>query len=250
MMPIVYVTLPYSQCHTPYSICHSLPYSVYPTFQILSLIIWWSQDYFVPLQGTIKSFMNIYYKYLFTLRSSISDSEGIVYSALIYRALENSEFFSPSGNLDITAVRAFIQDDSNGTDSGCIYLPKINQSKLARHIGMKRDAVVKILKRLKEKRLVSDHSIVCSTKLVDGGYIQLPVLPDNIPKERKLTSQQRIFYGFLKDRAVPYGGIIDTWASRLAELFGTTQRNAYYLLSELEKKGYAERLPDNKLKIK
>lgn len=194
--------------------------------------------------------MAVYYKHLFTRRCDISDSEGIVYSALIYRALENSEFFNQEGELDMSAVRGFIHDGALESGTECLDLPKINQSKLAESVGMTRDAVIKILKRLKGRHLIGSDFVMCPIELLDGGYMQLPVPLKNTPKERKLTSQQRVFYGFLKDRAIPYGGIIDTWASRLADLFVTSQQNTYYLLSVLERKGYLERLPDGRLKIK
>ena len=194
--------------------------------------------------------MAVYYKHLFTRRCDISDSEGIVYSALIYRALENPEFFDKDGDLDMRAVRGHIHDEFLTSGSECLDLPKINQSRLAKSVGMTRDAVIKILKRLQRKSFMGSDFVVCPIELIDGGYMQLPVLLENTPDEKKLTSQQRVFYGFLKDRAIPYRGIIDTWASRLSKLFGTSQQNIYYMMSVLERKGYLERLPDGRLKIK
>lgn len=194
--------------------------------------------------------MAVFYKYFFARRGDISDSEGIVYSALIYRALENSDYYDAEGNLDIEKVKIFIRDESVDNGLECIDLPKINKSRIARSVGMTRDAVIKIIKRLEKKFLIGDGFIVCPVELLGGGYIQLPVLPENTPKEKMLTSQQRVFYGFLIDRALPYRGIIDTWAKRLAELFCTTPENTYYMLSVLERKGYLERLHNGKLKIK
>lgn len=188
-------------------------------------------------------FMAIYYKYLFSRRGEITDSEGIVYSALIYRALENPEFFDAEGNLDMENVRAFISDASEESGVECIDLPRINQSKLARSVGMTRGAFIKAMKRLKDKFLVSDTFIICPLELLDGGYMEL------MPVE-KLSAQQKVFYSFLKDRGRGYDGTIDTWASRLSEVFCTSKGNVYYLLSVLEKEGLVERQSDGKLRIK
>ena len=194
--------------------------------------------------------MAIYYKYLFSKRGDISDSEGIVYSALIYRALENPEFFNQEGSLDIEAVKAYINDAAQESGLECIDLPSINKTKLAESIGMTRDAVIKIIKRLQKKSILGDGFIVCPIELLEKGYIQLPVLPVDTPKEKGITSQQRVLYGLLRNRAEVHAGVIDTWARRIADIFCTTKGNIYYMLSVLERKGYLERLPDGKLKIK
>lgn len=194
--------------------------------------------------------MAIYYKYLFSKRGDISDSEGIVYSALIYRALENPEFFNQEGSLDIEAVKAYINDAAQESGLECIDLPSINKTKLAESIGMTRGAVIKIIKRLQKKSILGDGFIVCPIELLEKGYIQLPILPVDTPKEKVITSQQRVLYGLLRNRAEVHAGVIDTWARRIADIFCTTKGNIYYMLSVLERKGYLERLPDGKLKIK
>lgn len=132
--------------------------------------------------------MAIYYKYLFSKRGDISDSEGIVYSALIYLALENPEFFDQDGCLDIGAVKAYINIAAQESGLECIDLPNINKSKLARDTGMTRDAVIKIIKRLQKKLLLGDGFIVCPLELLENGYIQLPVLPESTPKKMAITS--------------------------------------------------------------
>ena len=115
---------------------------------------------------------------------------------------------------------------------------------------MTRDAVIKIIKRLQKKSILGDGFIVCPIELLEKGYIQLPVLPVDTPKEKGITSQQRVLYGLLRNRAEVHAGVIDTWARRIADIFCTTKGNIYYMLSVLERKGYLERLPDGKLKIK
>lgn len=186
--------------------------------------------------------MAVYYKHLFNMRSEISDSEGIVYSALVYRAMENSEFYNSEGDLDMTFVRAFIEEAVMKYGEGRIELQKFNQSKIAKETGMTRGSVIKAMERLRQKGILHKDYIVCPMEMVDGSYMEL------IPA-KELTAQQKVFYSFLKDRSRGYGGTIDTWAQRLSEIFHTTKGNVYYLLSVLERNNYVER-KDKKLIIK
>ena len=183
--------------------------------------------------------MVVYYKYLFGRRDEITDSEGIVYSALVYKALEDSECFDEEGRMNPLQVRSFIEDSVNNR----IVLPKINKSKLAESVGIKRVTIIRIMERLQAKHILSNGFIVCSVEMVEGGYMELPPVKD-------LSGQQKVFYALLKDRGRNHNDTVDTWARRLADIFHTTQGNVYYLLSVLEDKGYVERMEDGRLKIK
>lgn len=190
--------------------------------------------------------MAVYYKYLFNKRDSISDIEGMAYSYLIYKALNNPDFFNrETGKIDMVRVRSFLRSSflDGPAESLELDLEGINKSKMAKEASIARSSVYTIIERLKEKGLVDKHHVSCPIELLDGHYIEYP-------NDTKLIGQQLVFYGFLLDRGRDYNDIVDTWPSRLAELFCTSEENVNFLISTLCSLGYVRRLGNHRLKIK
>lgn len=188
----------------------------------------------------------VYYKHLFKMRDEIPDSDGIVYSYLIYKTLDNPDFFGrENGKLDIKAVRSFLNSSflDGHPESLEFDIDKINKSKVAKETGLARATVYNIIDRLTKKGIISKRFISCPMELFDDGYMEIP--PDT-----KLTGQQLVFYAFLKDRARGHHSTVDTWAYRLAELFNTSEDNIGFLLSTLKKAGYIEKTGSKKWRIK
>lgn len=175
----------------------------------------------------------------------LSPNEGLVYSALLSHSLMSiSECFDVDGSFSIANARAILSECMDDEGIGLIDYSLISTRRLARHLSMKEDTVRKIKADLKDKHCLIGYSVIkCPLELLDYGYI-------DIPPDTKLRGRQLAFYGLLRDRSSMYQGVIDTWAVKLAEIAGTTKSSIYKMLSQLEKKGYVERLDDGKLKIK
>lgn len=185
----------------------------------------------------------IYYRYLFKNDWGLSPNEGLVYSALLSHSLMTSEYFETDGSFSVEHAKAFIMENMEHTGMECIDYSPISTRKLARILRMKEDTVRKIKDDLSRKHhLIGFSVIICPLELLDAGYIDIP--PDTCLKGRQLA-----LYGLLKDRSRLYNGIIDTWASRLADIAGINKGNVHRIIAELQKKGFVERLEDGKLRI-
>ena len=193
--------------------------------------------------------MVVYYKYFFHERSRFNDREGMVYSCLIYQSLDNPEYFNrDSGKLDISIVKAFIAKALIETGKESIEYDdaKINKSEIAKQTGIARSTVYDICDKFIEGKIIDGNTIQCPPELLDEHYFELPELPPSV----RLTFQQRLFYGFLKNRARSYNGIIDTKEYMLASLFGKKKEDIKTLLAALKRNNLTERLSDGRLKIK
>lgn len=173
----------------------------------------------------------------------LSANEGIVYSTLVYKSLSNPEYFDAEGNFCLGMATAYIEDKLaiEGTEN----IPKSNISlhKLAKEVEMSRDSVRRILASLRQKKLTGGDFIICPIAMLLENYLTLP-------NKTYLKGQQLLFYAYLKNRSLPYHGVIDTWASKLADDCNISKRNAYAILHILHEKGFVERLDSGNLMVK
>ena len=185
----------------------------------------------------------ILYRYLFNSMDMLTINEKIIYSSLISYSIRLSEDFYPDGQIDMEYIHLYINSSANATGYGHIplILPAIKE--MSRELDIARNTLKKILNRFKEIRLIENNTMVCHKDLFDFGYITLPTNLD-------IKGQLLLFYTFLEHRSSSFGGTIDTYVSRLTELTGFEEGNIYHMLHRLHKKGYVERLPDGKLKVK
>lgn len=186
----------------------------------------------------------VYYRYLFRNEWGLSPNEGLVYSALLSHSLMTSENFEINGSFSMEYARTFVAENMEIYGEECIELNPVSTRKLTKVLGMKEDTIRRIRHDLVYKyNLMRRSVIICPLELLEAGYI-------DIPSNTKLKGRQLTFYGLLKDRGRLYNGVIDTWASKLADIAGINSTNAHKLIVELQKKGFVERMPDGKLKIK
>lgn len=190
----------------------------------------------------------IYYRYLFKHDWGLSSNEGMVYSALLRNSLMTSEHFSLDGKFNVEFAKAFIQENVDAQGKECIDYYPVSTRKLAKLLKMAEKTVREIKDDLEFKHhLVRKGKILCPMELIDMGYI-------DVDPETGLKGKQLLFYALLKDRGYHLHGTIDTWAVRLAEIMGIgtdekAKKAVHNLLSELSKKGFVKRLPDNSLRI-
>lgn len=186
----------------------------------------------------------IIYKGLFQYRDKFSGSEAIIYSTLLCHSLwQYGEVFDSHGFFDIDIVKEFLEDIKDDEGYSYIDIVDFTCTKISKKLGMSERNVRYALKSLRRKKIIVDETILCPQWLLESGYLK-------IPENTTLKGWQLIFYTLLKNRSDYFGGSIDTFANRMAEMFHTTINNVYFLLHELKKKGYVARDAKNRLVIK
>ena len=171
----------------------------------------------------------VFYRYLFNSMEMLTINEKIIYSSLISYSIRLSEDFYLDGQIDMEYMHLYINSNANATGYGHIplILPAIRE--MSKELETARNTLKKILNRFKEIRLIENNTIVCHKDLFDSGYITLPTNLD-------IKGQLLLFYTFLEHRSRSFGGIIDTYVSRLAELTGFNEDCIYNMLYRLHKK--------------
>lgn len=186
----------------------------------------------------------VFYKILLNQREKITGSMAIVYSTLVGQSILNGEVFDCDGLFDYDLARDYIYD-MTGNGKYYIDLPTPRIGFLAKQTGMTKQNVRLTLQRLDESDYIGlrEESIYCPVNLLDEGFVK-------IPNDTTLKGWQLIDYAIMKERSIGHNNTIDTWASKLAENLHTTKENVYMTIMRLKEKGYVERLPNGKLRIK
>lgn len=160
----------------------------------------------------------VFYKVLFNERQILSASACMIYSVFLHRQYTNNKFKSPN-------------------------IEHISNSELSKITGISKRNIIIVKQELFNKGYICDNNIKIPNNIQECGYLRVPIDTD-------LSGWQLVFYAFLKERCDYFGGSIDTWSSRLAELFGTTSDNIRKLISILTQKGYITRNDSGNLTIK
>lgn len=164
-----------------------------------------------------------FYRKLFSMRDVLTGSAALVYSFLI--------------------SKAFLRKDKEVTEYECLAYKPYTRPEIAKKTGMSERNVRLVMKELEVLGLIKDNFVYVTPDLCKGGFVRVPL-------GTKLKGWQLIFYSFLLDRSRYFGGSIDTWASRLAELTNTSQENIYVLINVLKSKGFLERDKNMRLVVK
>lgn len=181
----------------------------------------------------------VIFKELFSQRDKFNGSEAIVYSTLVYKSISMvGDLFDEKGHLMTEYIEDHLENVYDKYISCCWY----SVSKLANDTNMSIRNIKYILNKLKDIDYISGDEIYAPYSLIKKGYL-------TIPSDTDLSGWQLVFYAFLKERCDYFGGSIDTWSSRLAELFGTTSDNIRKLISILTQKGYITRNDSGNLTI-
>ena len=179
-----------------------------------------------------------FYRHLFQHMKELTPNEGIVYSEILFHSLMETESYTADGQFSRELAVEGIMDDGDG----CITYQPLSEARLMKRTCMSYPTVQKAVRSLKSKLIIAGNRIKCPPELIERGYIEIP--PDTSLRGRML-----IFYGLLLDRSAPYGGITDTWAYRYEEICGVKKDNYYWLISQLQQRGFVERLEDGRLRI-
>ena len=182
--------------------------------------------------------MVILYKSLLKAGDLLTPNDKIVYSYLIFKSIPliDSAFSKDGSELDVESINDALDVD------GWIELKKISYRKLAEQLSISPRCVISSLQKLKSLNLITDDEIRAKDVMKDG-YFEL------YKPRKELRNELLIFYSYLKNKAIYFGGMIDTFKYKLAEDYGTTKIGITNLLNRLYKLGLAERLPNGKLKV-
>ena len=182
----------------------------------------------------------VVFKELFSHREDLNGSEAIVYSTLAHQSLwKIGEMFDTDGNYSKQLAKELLDDYGDGYIDCAYYTPQW----LADETGLSVRNVWYVLHKLREHGYLVGNSIYVPFWIVKKGFIKLP-------KNTHLSGWQLVFYSIVKQRCDYYGGSIDTYTHRLAELACITDANARKQLSILMKKGYLFRDKKGHLTIK
>ena len=169
----------------------------------------------------------VFYRKLFKSKS-LSLNEGIVYSTILSRSLMSSENFDRDGSFSVDQVKIYIQNNvENGFGEVIDYYPFSSDEALMEEVEMTRNTVDRIMNKLESEGYINENHISCPPELLDGGFLR-------IPPNTKLKGQQRLFYATLLEMSKTHKGSIDTYAYRLAEIYGIKDSYVYRLLSHLK----------------
>lgn len=186
----------------------------------------------------------IIYKSLFPHRNKFNGSEAIIYSEIVSRSLlDSGKVFNSDGQFDFCNAKKYIASCENSDGHTFLKLPKFTCNSIMNSTNLSDRNVRYTLKQLRQKCVLFENHVYCPDWLIEDGFLKLV---DNTD----LKGWQLVFYSLIKERTDYYGGEIDTFAYRLAELFETTKNNIYVLLNILKKKGYIERLSNGHIAIK
>lgn len=184
----------------------------------------------------------IFYKKLLEV-NSLTTSDKIIYSQFVYKSLSSiDEVFDNNGYFDTEALY-----DAFGCDSELwLDVNSISAGIISKNTGISLRQVKLSLSNLKQLGYISyedDIYHVCVFKnVVCESYF-------NIDMSAGELSTHKIFYFYLKHKADKHNGGIDTWKSKLASEYHTTEENIKKMITRLKKDGLIER-EDGILKIK
>ena len=168
-----------------------------------------------------KEYVTIFYKDLFNYRNQISGTEAIVFSNLI---------------------KISLRDKSNIIGSS-LKIAHFSRNELAKKCFCVPHSVRNSIKNLTANGFIKDDFIENYKDYTTHGYVRIEHIDD-------VKGWQLIDYAIIKERSIGHNNTIDTWASKLAENLHTTKENVYMTIMRLKEKGYVERLPNGKLRIK
>lgn len=181
----------------------------------------------------------VYYKVLLNRARNLTPTERIVYSFLVSKSISIiDEVFNADGcSLNIEELYKHLQDNHNS-----VYLYKISISKMMQSLNITKHTVIDSMKKLRELNYINGEYIFVNRELIEGGYFELY-------RSDILTGQVLTFYSYLRDRAKMYDGCIDTYRSRLAQVFDVKIYSIDQYMAKLSKCGLIKRLDNGKLKI-
>lgn len=167
-------------------------------------------------------------------------TEKIIYSFLVYKSIPliDGAFTSDGTELDYSLIVDSIESDE------FISMYDISQRKLAKVLNISAKSVYNSLEALEFYGDINkkNNTIRVSKRLLQGRYF--PLLVDS-----GLKAELLIFYSYLKHKCDHFGGSIDTFKYKIAQDFCTTKIAVTNMLNRLYRKGFAERLPNGRLKI-
>ena len=180
----------------------------------------------------------VFYKALLNRAKDLSPTERIIYSFLISKSVTYiSDFFDVDGTcLNVEELYSYLEV--------CKYIElfPISTRRLAEVLHITHPTVINGLKKMRKLGYIQNSDIFVDKEYLEYGFFELH-------RYDILTGQVLIFYSFIKDKARLYGGCIDTFRIKLAELFDVAIYSINQYLAKLYKLNLIKRLDNNKLLV-
>ena len=201
----------------------------------------------------------IIYRYLLNHMENLSINEKIVYSALVFKALNMSECFinddeTDKGKFSYQKAIIFIRDEIENQGHCFFECKKPNITKLAGSLEMSLPTVRRAVNVLMDK----EHMLLIVTKNNDDEEcysIQIPTeligqYHLDLPEKTNISGMLLIFYAYLHNRSKDYNMTVNIKDEHICKDLGINENYMYRLIYELIKAGKATKVSTHKLKIK
>ena len=120
-------------------------------------------------------------------------------------------------------------------EDGTIDLCNFTVRKLVDDLGLSKQNIYDSINFLLSTGYIENEYIYCPKEIICHGYFELKI-------DTGLTKQLLIFYSWLYERGKHYGGVVDTFSYKMAEILGTNDTNIRVMLSRLSDKGLVKRI--------
>ena len=160
-----------------------------------------------------------------------TSAQQMVYSHLLSQSILRLDCVFEIDGMTINqeAIEVSIDDD------GQIDMADYKVDSISELLNLSKQTVYDSILFLRRLNYITDIFITCRLDIVNHGYFEL--LTDT-----GLTKGLLVFYSWLHDKSVAYGGIIDAFSYKLGETFGEKDTNIRMMLSRLAEKGYVKRI--------
>jgi hypothetical protein len=161
---------------------------------------------------------------------------------VMFRSLLMNRDFTHCEKIVYSHLAALSMLEGQKFDNDWFSLKMGSFRKTAKHLAITPQTLMVSKKSLIAKGIIKGDKIYIPNSLYGKGYFELF-------NRDKLSGAILIFYSYIKDRAKLYGGSIDTYKSRLAQIFGVKIYSISQYLTKLYSLNLIKRLDDGKLLI-
>lgn len=122
---------------------------------------------------------------------------------------------------------------------GRIELCKFSMKGLSKSLNFSRQTIYNCLELIRLSAYIDDDGIYFPKEMLNNGYFELQM-------KSGLTKELLIFYSWLVERSRDYGGYVDAYSDRIAELYGVESMYVRQMIHRLSEKGWVKRIKDER----
>ena len=176
------------------------------------------------------------------LKATYTDLSISSKNFVIYRSIMSDDNFKPSERILYSIFSAYALYQNKHIGGDWYEFNVENVRKFCRELNITSQTFYRTQKDLCEKDLIRGNLIYVPKSLTEKGFIKLHGY-------NKTGGLLLIFYSYLREKAKPYGGSIDTYKWKLAKDFGVSKISVNQYFTRLKKLNLIKRLDNGKLMI-